>query len=38
MYGFNHAAQRVFERAGFIREGVRCRAYDREDGWQDGIR
>ena len=38
VYGFNHAAQRVFERAGFVHEGVRRRAYDREDGWQDGIR
>jgi RimJ/RimL family protein N-acetyltransferase len=38
VYGFNHAAQRVFERAGFVQEGVRRRAYDREDGWQDGIR
>jgi RimJ/RimL family protein N-acetyltransferase len=38
VYGFNHAAQRVFEAAGFVREGVRRRAYDREDGWQDGVR
>jgi RimJ/RimL family protein N-acetyltransferase len=38
VYGFNASAQRVFERAGFIREGVRRQAYDRAGGWQDGIR
>jgi RimJ/RimL family protein N-acetyltransferase len=38
VYGFNTAAQRVFERAGFVREGVRRRAYDRAGGWQDGVR
>ena len=38
VYGFNTSGQRVFERAGFVREGVRRRAYDREDGWQDGVR
>jgi RimJ/RimL family protein N-acetyltransferase len=37
-YGFNRSAQRVFERAGFTREGVRRRAYDRAGGWQDGVR
>jgi RimJ/RimL family protein N-acetyltransferase len=37
VYGFNTAAQRVFERAGFVREGVRRRAYDRAGGWQDGV-
>jgi RimJ/RimL family protein N-acetyltransferase len=36
--GFNGAAQNVFERAGFLREGVRRRAYDREGDWQDGVR
>jgi aminoglycoside 6'-N-acetyltransferase len=36
--GFNTAAQNVFERAGFLREGVRRRAYDREGDWQDGVR
>lgn len=36
--GFNLAAQNVFERAGFVREGVRRRAYDREGSWQDGVR
>jgi RimJ/RimL family protein N-acetyltransferase len=37
-YDFNQAAQRVFERAGFTREGLRRRAYDRAGGWQDGVR
>jgi aminoglycoside 6'-N-acetyltransferase len=36
--GFNTAAQNVFDRAGFVREGVRRRAYDREGEWQDGVR
>jgi RimJ/RimL family protein N-acetyltransferase len=36
--GFNVAAQNVFERAGFQREGVRRRAYDRAGDWQDGVR
>ena len=38
VYGFNYAALRAFERAGFTREGVRRRAYDRHGDWQDGIR
>lgn len=38
VYGFNAPAQRVFERAGFVREGLRRRAYDRAGGWQDGVR
>lgn len=38
VYGFNTAAARVFERAGFVREGVRRRAYDRAGSWQDGVR
>lgn len=38
VYGFNTAAQRVFERAGFTREGVRRQAYDRHGDWQDGVR
>lgn len=38
VYGFNDAAQRVFERAGFVREGVRRSAYDRHGAWQDGVR
>jgi RimJ/RimL family protein N-acetyltransferase len=38
VYGFNTPAQRMFERAGFVREGVRRRAYHRAGGWQDGVR
>jgi len=38
VYGFNHAAQRVFERVGFTREGTRRQAYDRHGNWQDGVR
>jgi hypothetical protein len=38
VYGFNEAAQRVFERAGFVEEGVRRRAYDRAGRRQDGVR
>jgi RimJ/RimL family protein N-acetyltransferase len=38
VYGFNTSGQRVFERAGFVREGVRRRAYDRENSWHDGVR
>jgi len=37
-YGFNDAALRTFEAAGFTREGVRRRAYDRHGAWQDGVR
>ena len=37
VYGFNTAALRTFEAAGFQREGVRRRAYDRRGDWQDGI-
>jgi RimJ/RimL family protein N-acetyltransferase len=36
--GFNVPARRVFERAGFVYEGVRRRAYDRNGDWQDGVR
>jgi catechol 2,3-dioxygenase-like lactoylglutathione lyase family enzyme len=36
-YGFNHAAHRTFERAGFRREGTRRRAYWARDAWQDGV-
>ena len=38
VYGFNHAARRVFERVGFTHEGTRRRAYDRHGAWQDGVR
>jgi RimJ/RimL family protein N-acetyltransferase len=37
VYGFNEAALRHFERAGFRREGVRRRAYWRHGAWVDGI-
>jgi RimJ/RimL family protein N-acetyltransferase len=37
VYGFNERALRHFERAGFVREGVRRRAYRRHGGWVDGI-
>ena len=38
VYGFNTAAQAVFERAGFTLEGRRRKAYDRNGEWQDGVR
>jgi RimJ/RimL family protein N-acetyltransferase len=38
VYGFNRAAQAVFERAGFTLEGRRRSAYDRNGDWQDGVR
>jgi RimJ/RimL family protein N-acetyltransferase len=37
VYGFNEPAQRLFERAGFKREGVRRRAYWRHGEWVDGV-
>jgi RimJ/RimL family protein N-acetyltransferase len=37
IYGFNERAQRHAERSGFVREGVRRRAYRRGDGWVDGV-
>ena len=37
VYGFNAAALRSFAAAGFTREGVRRRAYDRHGAWQDGV-
>lgn len=36
-YGDNLSAQRLFERAGFVREGVRRRAYWRRERWVDGV-
>ena len=36
-YGDNPAAHRLFERAGFTREGTRRRAYRRRGGWLDGV-
>ena len=37
VYGFNERAQRHAERAGWIREGVKRKAYRRDDGWVDGV-
>ncbi|HSK16152.1 MAG TPA: GNAT family protein [Gaiellaceae bacterium] len=37
VYGFNERAIALFERAGFVREGVRRRAYRRHGEWVDGI-
>lgn len=37
VYGFNERAIGLFERAGFVREGVRRRAYDRHGDWADGV-
>jgi RimJ/RimL family protein N-acetyltransferase len=37
VYGCNEAALRTFDAAGFTREGVRRRAYDRHGAWHDGI-
>jgi RimJ/RimL family protein N-acetyltransferase len=36
-YGDNDAGQRLFERVGFVREGVRRRAYLRRGQWLDGV-
>jgi RimJ/RimL family protein N-acetyltransferase len=37
IYGFNERAMAHAERAGFIREGVRRKAYWRNDEWVDGV-
>jgi RimJ/RimL family protein N-acetyltransferase len=37
IYGFNERAQRHAERAGFVREGSRRRAYWRHGDWTDGV-
>ena len=37
IYGFNERAQRHAERAGFVREGVRRKAYDRHGEWADSV-
>ena len=37
VYGHNEAGQRLFERAGFTREGARRRAYWRHEQWLDGV-
>jgi RimJ/RimL family protein N-acetyltransferase len=36
-YGYNERAIRHFERAGYVKEGVRRKAYRRNDAWVDGI-
>jgi len=36
-YGFNERAIRHAERAGFVREGVKRRAYQRHGEWQDAV-
>jgi RimJ/RimL family protein N-acetyltransferase len=37
IYGFNDRAMRHAERSGFVREGVRRKAYWRNDEWVDGV-
>lgn len=37
IYGFNDRAQRHAERAGFVREGVKRKAYERHGEWTDGV-
>ncbi|MGB2953412.1 MAG: GNAT family protein [Gaiellaceae bacterium] len=37
IYGFNERAQRHAERSGFVQEGVRRKAYWRNDEWVDGV-
>jgi RimJ/RimL family protein N-acetyltransferase len=37
IYGFNERAQRHAERSGFVREGVKRKAYRHADGWIDGV-
>jgi RimJ/RimL family protein N-acetyltransferase len=37
IYGFNERAQRQAERSGFVREGVKRKAYRRNGGWTDGV-
>ena len=37
VYGFNERAMRHAERSGFLREGVRRKAYWRNDEWVDGV-
>ena len=36
-YGFNDAAIRHAERVGFVREGVKRKAYNRHGEWQDAV-
>jgi RimJ/RimL family protein N-acetyltransferase len=37
IYGFNARAMRHAERSGFVREGVRRKAYWRNEQWVDGV-
>jgi len=37
VYGFNERAMRHAERVGFVREGVKRRAYRRHGAWHDGV-
>jgi RimJ/RimL family protein N-acetyltransferase len=37
VYGFNERALRHAERSGFVREGVKRKAYRRHDEWVDGV-
>jgi RimJ/RimL family protein N-acetyltransferase len=37
IYGFNERAQAHAERAGWVREGVKRRAYLRDGRWEDGV-
>jgi RimJ/RimL family protein N-acetyltransferase len=37
IYGYNERAQRHAERAGWIMEGVKRKAYRRDDEWVDGV-
>jgi RimJ/RimL family protein N-acetyltransferase len=37
IYGFNERAQRHAERVGYVREGVKRRAYLRHGDWIDGV-
>jgi RimJ/RimL family protein N-acetyltransferase len=37
IYGFNRRAQHHAERSGFVREGVRRKAYWRDGEWVDGV-
>jgi RimJ/RimL family protein N-acetyltransferase len=37
IYAFNERAMAHAERSGFVREGVRRKAYLRHGGWVDGV-
>jgi RimJ/RimL family protein N-acetyltransferase len=37
VYAFNEPALRLFDRAGFVREGAKRKAYWRHGAWQDGV-